>query len=342
MNISEIARLAGVSKAAVSRYFNKGYLSADKRAAIEKVVAATGYAPSVQAQMLRMRKNRQIGVIMPKLSSESIARIVDGISTVLAESSYQMILANTANDPAKEVEYLDLLRHHQVEGIIFIASIFTPDHDRILQNLHMPVVIVGQQYEGHSCVYHDDRGAAAALTSLLLARGCRRPGFIGVTRKDRAAGYERWRGFAQALAAAGKEPREQDLAVAQFTMESGYAQAARLLCGPDRPDGLLCATDNIAIGAMQFCREQGLRIPQDVLIAGVGDSRMGGVCAVPLTSAHLYYFTSGAEAAKIMLELLSRRSPGAARSLRLGYEIVERDSTRRAAAPAVENRDVKL
>ena len=76
MNITAFAQYAGVSKAAVSRYFNGGYLSAEKRAQIAAAVEATGYRPSMQAQMLRPRRTRQIGVIMPRLSSESCARMV--------------------------------------------------------------------------------------------------------------------------------------------------------------------------------------------------------------------------------------------------------------------------
>lgn len=102
MNITEFAAYAGVSKAAVSRYFNNGYLSADKRAAIEKAMAETGYRPSMQAQMMRTRRTRQIGVIMPKLSSESCARMVDGISRVLDEQGYQLLLVNTANENERE------------------------------------------------------------------------------------------------------------------------------------------------------------------------------------------------------------------------------------------------
>ena len=93
MNITEFAQYAGVSKAAVSRYFNGGYLSADKRAVIEAAVEATGYHPSAQAQMLRTRRTRQIGVILPKLSSDSCPRMVEGIGSVLEESDYQLLLS---------------------------------------------------------------------------------------------------------------------------------------------------------------------------------------------------------------------------------------------------------
>jgi len=127
MNITAFAQYAGVSKAAVSRYFNGGYLSAEKRAQIAAAVEATGYRPSMQAQMLRTRRTRQIGVIMPRLSSESCARMVEGISRVLDDQNYQLLLINTANDNTREVRALDTLRHDTVDGIILIATMFTPE-----------------------------------------------------------------------------------------------------------------------------------------------------------------------------------------------------------------------
>ena len=109
MNITAFAQYAGVSKAAVSRYFNGGYLSAEKRAQIEAAVEATGYRPSMQAQMLRTRRTRQIGVIMPRLSSESCARMVEGISRVLDDQNYQLLLINTA----KGAQIFDVLPLHR-------------------------------------------------------------------------------------------------------------------------------------------------------------------------------------------------------------------------------------
>ena len=114
----------------------------------------------MQAQMMRTRRTKQIGVILPKLSSESCARMVEGISRVLDEQGYQLLLVNTANDNTREVRAMDMLRHDAVDGIILIASIFTPEHEAVLESLKIPVVILGQQHPGYSCVYHDDFSAA--------------------------------------------------------------------------------------------------------------------------------------------------------------------------------------
>lgn len=280
MNITEFAAYAGVSKAAVSRFFNGGYLSAEKKAAIAKAVEETGYRPSMQAQMMRTRRTKQIGVILPKLSSESCARMVEGISRVLDEQGYQLLLVNTANDNTREVRAMDMLRHDAVDGIILIASIFTPEHEAVLESLKIPVVILGQQHPGYSCVYHDDFGAARAATARMLEKGRRLPGFLGATMLDKAVGQARRAGYEAALRDAGLIPRAQRISVAKFNMESGYEQARQLFERAGEINALFCATDTIAIGAIQYCRSQGLRVPEDVMVASVGDSRAGRVAYV--------------------------------------------------------------
>ena len=306
MNITEFAAYAGVSKAAVSRYFNGGYLSEEKRARIEAAAAATGYRPSLQAQMLRTRRTRQVLVILPKLSSESCARMVEGISAILEESGYQLLLINTANDSSKEIAALNLLQQNTVDGVILIATIFTPEHRTILSSLRLPVVILGQEYPGFCSVSHDDRGAARAATAHMLAKGRRRPGFLGVTMKDLAAGLNRRRGFEDALKEAGLVPSPKRANIAAFNMEAGYEQAGSLLAREGDLDCLFCATDSIAIGALQYCRSHGIRVPEDLMLAAVGNSEAGRVAYVPLTSVQLHYRMAGRLAAQMLLERLAQ------------------------------------
>ena len=106
MNISMIAQLAEVSTATVSRYLNNGYVSEQKRKRIQAVIEQTGYTPSSSAQTLRTGRNNLIGVIVPKISSESVSRMVDGITEVVNNAGYQVLLANTGNNTEREMEYL--------------------------------------------------------------------------------------------------------------------------------------------------------------------------------------------------------------------------------------------
>lgn len=326
MNIDDIARLAGVSKAAVSRYLNDGYLSVEKKDRIGAVIRETGYKPSTQARLMRAKKTKFIGVVIPKINSESVSRMVAGISEVLAAAGFQLLLANTSNDPDREVSYLDSFRQNSVDGIIFIATIFTPKTHAVLKSISIPLVILGQQLGGYCCVYHDDAGASCALTALMLQKGRKHPGYIGVTPKDIAAGQHRRDGFLAALKEWSIPARNADMRIADFTMESGYEQTKELLVSRPRIDCLFCATDSIAAGAIQYIKESGRSVPGDLLLTGFGDSSISGVLSPSLTTAHVYYKSAGESAARLILEMLKNEKL-ARQNICLGYEIVEREST---------------
>lgn len=322
MNIADIARLAGVSSAAVSRYFNNGYISEEKREAIRKVIEETGYRPSVQAQTLRTRKTKTIGVIAPKLSSASLGSVVEGILSVLNENGYQMILSVTQNDDKKELEYLKSFDDKRVDGVILMATTFTPEHKKIMKAMKVPVIVLGQKFSGNYCVFHDDYHAIHELTGLVIEKGRRRLGYIGVLMQDKAAGLERYNGYKDALADAGIEVKEEHCVTAKFTVQSGYEKAAELLQRFPDMNGLVCATDEIAIGATQYLLEQQISVPDDVFVTGVGDSVMARVAGHSMITVHYSYEKSGKIAAGMLLELLTTGET-AYKEIMLGYHIVE-------------------
>lgn len=161
MTVTEIAKLAGVSKACVSRYFNHGYVSEEKRKKIKEVIEQTGYVPSKKMQSQLQTVKPTIGVIIPKINSESISRVIAGISQVLNREGYRMLLADTENSIEKEIQYLQSFKQDNLTGIIFSATIITKQHLELLQSLTVPIVILSQNVPEFSCVYHDGYGAAA-------------------------------------------------------------------------------------------------------------------------------------------------------------------------------------
>lgn len=322
MNITEIAKRAGVSSAAVSRYFNNGYISEEKQEAIRRVVEETGYRPSVQAQTLRTKKTRMIGVIVPKVASASIGRIVEGILSVLNESEYQTLLAVTQNDPKKEVEYLSAFHEKQVDGVILVATVFTTAHKRVLRELSVPVVIVGQYLSGYSCVFHDDYHASYDLTKLFFEKGRKNLGYISAIRQDKAVGEARYKGYCDAVRDRGCEELAGHVVTAAFTVASGYEKTGEILQKYEDLDGLICATDTMAAGAMQYLLEHHIDVPGKILVAGQGDSDMAKVTAPPLLTVHYSYEKSGELAVQMLMELL-RHEEGAAKEVKLGYQIVD-------------------
>src|SRR5699024_7834856 len=127
-----------------------------------------------------------------------------GISDVITKYGYMMLLANTNNDEKEELKYLQLFRDNQVDGIIFIATVFTKKHIKLLKECKVPVVILGQRLSGYSCVYQDDYNASFDITSKMIEKG-KKIGYIGVIEKDEAAGKNRKKGFIDALKHSGIE-----------------------------------------------------------------------------------------------------------------------------------------
>ena len=326
MNISEIAKMAGVSPSAVSRYLNNGYLSAEKREAIRAVIQKTGYRPLVQAQILRTRKTRTVGVILPKIESFSISNVVSGIDAIPEEKGFQILLADTHNMPDKELAYLDTFDDQRVDGVILIGTVFTSRHTAMLKKSRVPVVVVGQHLPGASCVYHDDYHAFYDITRLVLSKGCRRLGYIGALPQDRAVGQERSRAYQDAVREAGLEEQGTHTAVASFSISSGREKAQELWERFGPLDALICATDTMAVGALQYLKSRDLQVPGQVMLTGQGASSLSGVTTPTITTIQYFYEDSGANAAALLLEQLE--NPGApAKELKLGYSIVENGST---------------
>lgn len=263
-----------------------------------------------------------IGVIVPKVASASIGRIVEGILSILNASEYQTLLAVTQNDPKKESEYLIAFNDKQVDGVILAATVFTTDQKRILKNMLVPVVIVGQRLSGYYCVFHDDYHAAYDLTKLLMEKGRKRLGYIGALQQDHAVGAERYRGFCDAVRDMGCEGLAENAVTAEFTITSGYEKTKELLTRYKNLDGLVCATDTMAAGAMQYLGEQGIDVPNQIVVAGQGDSDMAKVTMPPLITVHYSYERSGEIAVQMLMEVLEK-GDAAIKEVKLGYYIVE-------------------
>ena len=241
--MKDVAELAGVSSAAVSRYLNGGYISADKAERIKQAIELTGYVRSSQARALRTGSTKLIGVIVPKINSESVSRITAGIGQVLGRRGYQMLLANTDNAPDRELEYLDLFQNHPVDGIVLVATMITDEHRRAIDSCRVPIVLIGQHVEGAACVYHDDYEAAFELGRALAGRVGGKIAYIGVSEEDRAAGFDRRRGFEAGLRAAGAVLDPSLIRQGSFTLDSGYRAARELLSVDPDVSFIACATD---------------------------------------------------------------------------------------------------
>ena len=256
------------------------------------------------------------------MSSASLGSVIEGVLSVLNENGYQMLLSVTQNDYEKELEYLRAFDDKRVDGVILLATVFTPEHKKVLKNMNVPVIILGQKFDGHYCVFHDDYHGMYELTKLILEKGRKRIGYIGVTMQDKATGVERQRGFLAAMEDSGLEVKEEHCLIAKFSVQSGYEKAKEMLKHYPDMDGLVCATDEIAIGAMQYLLGKGISVPEDIYIAGQGDSLLARVAGHSISTVHYSYEKSGEVGANMLMEILSTGET-AFKEIMLGYYIVD-------------------
>lgn len=323
MNITDIAKLAGVSRATVSRYLNEGYVSEEKRKKIKDVIDETGYTPSLQAQILRTKKSRVIGVIAPKVSSGSIARIVDGICVELARNDYHVFLGNAADSMEREFDYLEIFKNNGVDGVIVVATSITQKHQQLIEKMTVPVVVIGQKCEVCSSVYHDDLAAAEAITAMMLKKRKKNLAYFGVSGAVHSVGTMRRQGFFEAVRKAGLNTEDIFVRTCDFSLHSGYETAKKMIEEGCRVEGIVCATDTIAAGAVYAFKEAGYDVPRDVSITGFGDSIMAALITPALTTVHYQYVSAGEEAAKMIISL-SESGRKKIKSRELMYTIVNR------------------
>jgi LacI family sucrose operon transcriptional repressor len=328
MNIIEIAKLAGVSKSTVSRYLNDGYVSEESRMKIQEVIKNTGYTPLRHAKTLRTKKTNLIGVIVPKISTETASRVIEGISDEISKCGYDLLIANTNLNINKEIEYLNILKN-QVDGIIFMATKVTDKHISIMDDIEIPIVVVSQNIEKYPSVYYDDYNASKDVMKQLLANGYKKIAFIGVYEEDFAVGHERKRGYIDALEENKINLNEKYVKIGDFSMESGYKLCKELMKTNDKPDAIFAATDNIAIGAMEYLLEAGYKIPEDIGIWSIGDTKISRFITPKLNTVHYYYKTSGKNSGEIIMKLIEdnvKSSKKVNKKIKLGYRLISRNS----------------
>ncbi|OIJ18069.1 LacI family transcriptional regulator [Anaerobacillus alkalidiazotrophicus] len=300
--IADIAKIAGVAKSTVSRYLNGGSISDKTKKKIEKVMEETGYMPNTFAQSLKAKKTNIIGIIVPRLDSYATARTLIGIDEYLRECNYQMFVSNTSLDLEREIESILTLTKQKVAGIILLATEITERHIEIIKTIQIPVIVVGQEHQQLYSIVHNDYEAAYELGKYVLEQGHRKIAYLGVSEKDIAVGVKRKEGFKKAM---------QEIKGCEVKyFETSFKIAEALIKVPSiikeyQPSMIVCATDNIAIGALKAAYMNGLTIPKDLSITGFGGYEVTEMMNPGLTTAKFFYQDAGRMAANSIVKLVN-------------------------------------
>jgi LacI family transcriptional regulator, sucrose operon repressor len=329
LTIKEIAEMANVSRATVSRVLNEsGYVSAAAKKRVLEVIEKTGYVPSQHAKSLRTKQTKVIGVILPKISTETSSRVVDGMNDVFSEHGYQILLTTTNLNPEKEIEYIRLLKSRQVDGIVLIATNINKELMAEIEQLQIPFVAIGQDIPGVCSVTYDDYEASKTMAKAIIEKGYKNIAFIGVDESDRAVGIRRKKGFLDSMKEHNLTVREGWVKETNFDILSGYEAMKEIMEQSEKddyPDAVFAVTDRIAIGAMQYLKEAGYKIPNQMAVSGMGAADISQYVQPALTTIEYENQRAGEEAAFMLLDQIVKNEKNDKKMI-LGYRLIVRDS----------------
>ncbi|MGB2079029.1 MAG: LacI family DNA-binding transcriptional regulator [Vibrio sp.] len=326
-SLHDVAQMAGVSKSTVSRVINNEYgVKESTKIKVQQAIKECGYLVNQVAKDLKSQKTNLIGVIVPTMASNATSMGVDGLTRVFEVAGKHVLLANTQHKYHKEIEYIQLFNQKRVEGIILYATHLDKELTDAIADSSAPVILVGQDGSFHNIpsIIHDDERVGFYAGKKLIQSGAKHIGFIGVTSKDIAVDSMRYAGLSQALCHQGfGEPKFHSRG--DFSIESGYQQMLHILETNPDVDGVFCATDKIAIGAIQAITQQGKQAGKGIKVIGVGNDEMANVIQPSLTTFAYAFDIAGETAASVMLDLISQK-PQAMVKMVLGFEEVNRQT----------------
>jgi len=306
LTIQDIARLAGVSKATVSRVLNhKPDVDPETRERILRIMDEQGFVPSVTAAGLAGGRPRMVGVLVPSLIWDFIPEIVQGVAEVVQQSSYELILYSISFNHDRNAALDRILDARLTAGLVAITPGVSSARLTQLHDQGFPVVMIDDQNLPTSApwVGADNRSGAYAATRHLLSLGHRRIAHIQGP-PDYQCSQERYQGYCQALVEAGLTPDPGLVVQGNFEPPSGYECARTLFSIDEKPTAIFAANDNMAWGVLEVAEEYGLRVPGDVAVVGFDDTPPSSHKRPPLTTVRQPFHEMGQRAAELLLGLL--------------------------------------
>ena len=322
LTIVDIAKMAGVGSTTVSRYFNGGNLKKETREKIKKIVEEYNYTPNTFAKALKGTDSKIIGVIVPCLHSYVSSNTLKYIDKNLKENNYETLIMNADFDEEKQLDYIRKLARMNVDGIILLPTTMSKSYESTIKSIDVPVVLLGQEGEYTYSVEYNDFNAARDLANFVLAYGHRKIAYLGVGEEDIAVGYYRKLGFMTTLEKYNLSP--VDVLITNFGMEDSYRLTNENIDKLKKATCLVCATDNLAYGAIKALEENGLNIGTDYSVAAFGDYASSALLKSPLTTIKFDLEDAAKKTVEMLLNVIKKKETEM--KILIGYDLKTRSS----------------
>lgn len=322
-NITEIAKKANVSRTTVSRVLNHHpYVKPEKRNAVLQAMKELNYVPNFNAINLSKGKTNVLGVIVPKINHPFFSNLIEGIGEECSKHSYSLLVHQSNNDPAQELEFFNRLKYKLVDGLI-LGSCISPCH--ILDEVSYFGKIVSceasESKQIANVFINHESGIQMAINHLRdqghqaigLCIGNLKSG-VGMSRKKSFFHYQKEYGL---------KWRDNWYFDEQYTIEDGIEVAKILLEQSTRPTAIVVGSDYVAAGIIYEAKNQGIRIPEDLAVIGFDNQPISKV--VELTTIHQPIKELGETAANLLYNLINNKDVSTINTLEL--EFIKRKST---------------
>jgi len=329
VTIKDVARIAGVSQSTVSKALNgSAEVSEPTRARIAATAARVGYRPNAIARSLKVQRTHTLGVITDDQEGAFTTAMVHGVADFASGRGYGVFLCNSYGRVAKERQHIELLLDKQVEGIIMTGFKVEQRGAPAAPTGDLPIVYLYSYTTSTDspCILPDDEGGARLATEHLLELGSRRIGFINGPPSYEATHLRR-AGYEDTLRARGMYDPALIRVAGDWNQDSGFRLAQQLVEQDEPPEAILCASDELAAGAILGLTQLNIRVPDDVAIVGFDDRPFAAHLPIPLTTIALPLLDMGRQAAERLFDAIAGE-PVVNEQIRIPCRLVVRASSR--------------
>ena len=328
VTIYDVARESGVSMATVSRVLNgNSNVRQATKEKVLKVIDDLDYRPNAVARGLASKKTTTVGVIIPDVTDGYFSSLARGIDDIATMYKYNIILANSDDNPDKEASVLNTLLSKQVDGIIFMGNEINDDLRADFKRSDCPIVLAGSVDINNSVpsVNIDYADAVKNETERLIKNGNSRIAFASGSMKQDVNKKYRLKGYVSALENNGIKFNDKLVFETKGTYEDGYDLAEQII--NDKITAAVATNDELAAGILNGMTDRGVSVPQDFELFTSNNTKLAKMMRPQLSSITQPLYDIGAVAMRLLTKIMNKEEIDN-RYVVLGYEIVERDSTK--------------
>lgn len=337
--MEDVARLAGVSTATVSRVLNNPeVVSRHTRTRVMAAIEELDYKLNLAARSLRTNQTRTIAIVIPTISEPVINQVVEAVEDAAITADYTLLMCSTRGDARREQAYIELITQQTaVDGVLYISPRSAPEHVLKLARSGIPLVVCNYRAEGLSApsILFDHISSIFQTTRHLLDLGHRRIALLNLAAAYYYPARMRREGFEKAFAAAGLVPDPSlivQLEQPTYETDEWRAVIEDLLNRPKRPTAIVAFNDAVALEVYAVCRARGLRIPEDLSVTGCDDTLSARYVNPPLTTVRIPATRQGQLAMEYLLARMAGAHPPVPPLTLLDVELIVRESCARPAS----------